>query len=65
MSEKSGAALVEEWQTGAFLLLGSVGIGVVLAAVGGSVGGRIGGVSGLVLGPIAGFLVLSYLVYGR
>ena len=65
MSEKSGAALVEEWQTGAFLLLGSVGIGVVLAVVGRSVSGRIGGLTGLVVGPIAGFLVLSYLLYGR
>jgi len=65
MSNERGVDLVEEWQTGAFLVLGSVAIGIALAAVGGSVGGRIGGVSGFVVGPIAGFLVLSYLLYGR
>lgn len=65
MSNKSGVDLFEEWQTGAFLILGSVVIGFILAAIGGSVGGRIGGLSGFVVGPIVGFLVLSYLFYGR
>ena len=65
MSDTSGVALVEEWQTGAFLLVGSVVIGVILAGIGGSVSGQIAAVGGFILGPIVGFLVLSYLLYGR
>jgi hypothetical protein len=65
MTNKSRAALVEEWQTGAFLLVGSVVIGVALAGIGGSVSGRIAALGGFVLEPIVGFLVLSYLLYGR
>lgn len=65
MSEKSGVDLVEQWQTGAFLVLGSVAIGAILAAIGGSVGDQIVVISGFVGGSIVGFLVLSYLFYGR
>ncbi|MFC7113832.1 hypothetical protein ACFQH2_00935 [Natronoarchaeum sp. GCM10025703] len=65
MAEKSGVDLVEEWQTGAFLIFGSTVLGFVLGGVGAVLGGQIGGVSGFIGGAILGFLLLSYILYGR
>ena len=67
MAGKSGVEFVEEWQTGAFLIVFSVGVGAALAFGLGSalastpavmVGGFIGGV-------LAAFLLSSYIIYGR
>ena len=65
MSDTSRASLVEEWQTGALLVIGSVVVGVILATIGGSVSGQFGAISGFILGPILAFLAFSYLLYGR
>ena len=65
MSDTSRASLVEEWQTGALLVIGSIVVGVILATVGGSVSGQLGAIAGFILGPILGFLAFSYLLYGR
>ena len=65
MSEKSGVDLVEEWQTGAIFVVGSVVMGGVVGAAGASIGGSLVGIGGFVVGAAVGFLVLSYLFYGR
>jgi hypothetical protein len=56
--------LIEEWQTGAFFVVVSVFVGVVVAA---SLGrfGPLYGVAGLLGGCLLTFLTLSYLLYGR
>jgi hypothetical protein len=63
MAEKSVVDLVEEWQTGAFLILGSALAGGVLAVASGA-----SGTTALLVfggGAVLAFLVLSYLLYGR
>lgn len=65
MSEKSTVELIEDWQTGAFFVIGSILIGVIVAVIGGSVGGLIGAVAGFLGGTGLAFLALSYLLYGR
>jgi uncharacterized membrane-anchored protein len=58
-------ALIEEWQTGAFLLLTSALAGFVAAsAVGRGLSSNLG-LLGFVGGAGVTFLVLSYLHYGR
>jgi membrane protein implicated in regulation of membrane protease activity len=65
MSEKSVADLVEEWQTGSFLIVASgvaaLVVGVALHSLGVPFGAAIGGVGGAVVA----FLLLSFLLYGR
>jgi hypothetical protein len=65
MSDGSAAEVVDEWQTGAGLVLGS-------ALVGGVIGGFFAmqrepalGIAGFFVGGILTFLLLSYLFYGR
>jgi|GEM_PF-1228496 len=76
MTERTAVDFVEEWQTGAFLLLASALAGFVAAsAVGRGLSGDLGlltfaGSSALVFLTFAGssalvFLALSYLLYGR
>lgn len=65
MSGESVGELVNEWQTGAIFVVGSIGIGILVGAAMGTTVGPIAGVGGFVVGAIAGFLVLSYLFYGR
>ncbi|RDZ52360.1 hypothetical protein DEQ92_10460 [Haloferax sp. Atlit-6N] len=65
MAEKSVVEFVEEWQRGAFLLLGSALVGGVSAVF---VGSRTGGTMGLLaffLGSVLAFLAFSYLFYGE
>jgi hypothetical protein len=66
MSGKSTADVVEEWQAGAGLILGSALGGFV---VGGFLGtrqpGSLLGVAGFFLGGVLTFLLLSYVFYGR
>ena len=67
MAEKSVVDLIEEWQTGFFVVLGSAIVGILSGLVVGSLVGGSG--PGFVLGFIGGlilsFLAYSYLRYGR
>ena len=65
MSEKTIVDFIEEWQTGAALLLASAFVGLL---VGSTVGNRSSAVAGFVsffVGSILAFLAFSYLLYGR
>lgn len=65
MTERTTAELVEEWQTGAFLLLASAFAGFVAAS---ALGRRLSSDLTLLAFPGAAavtFLALSYLLYGR
>ncbi|SEW11852.1 hypothetical protein [Halobacterium jilantaiense] len=65
MTERTAVDLVEEWQTGAFLLLASALAGFVAAsAVGRGVASSLG-LPTFAGGAVLTFLVLSYLFYGR
>ena len=65
MAEENLVAFLEEWQTGAFLVLGSALVGAVLASVFGSFGFAHSALIGFVGGAALAFLALSYLLYGR
>jgi hypothetical protein len=67
MSEKSAVDLVEEWQSGAFLVLFSVLAGAVVAFAlrGPLAAGPWVTLAGFVGGAVAGFLGVSYVRYGR
>ena len=65
MSERSIVDLIEDWQTGFFVVLGSVIVGVLLGIGIRSAIGPPGFVIGFVAGTILGFLLYSYLRYGR
>lgn len=65
MSDKTVVDLIEEWQSGAFILFGSITCGLVVAVIAGSVVGIGAGFLGFIVGSILGFFVLSYLLYGR
>ena len=65
MSEKTIVDLIEEWQTGFFLLLGAVFVGFCTAVLLASVSSPVGGLAGFAGGAILAFLVFSYLLYGR
>jgi hypothetical protein len=66
MTEKGVVDLVEEWQTGAFLVFGCVAAAVVLGIAFARVSGSASlGVAGFFLGGVLAFLVFSYLSYGR
>lgn len=67
MAEQSVVDLIEEWQTGFFVILGGAIVGIVSGLIVGSLAGGSG--FGFVLGFIGGlllsFLAYSYLRYGR
>ena len=65
MPEKSIVEFVEEWQTGFFLVIGTVLVGVLSGALAASAFGPPGFLFGLVGGAVAAFLAFSYLLYGR
>lgn len=67
MAEQSGVEFIEEWQTGAFLIVLSVSVGVALVAGFGSVilSTPVAILSVFVVGAVAAFLLSSYLIYGR
>ena len=58
------AELVEEWQTGALLLVAAV-IGGTLGTVAASSAGPTAGIVGFFTGGALVFAVISYLLYGR
>ncbi|MFB6179161.1 MAG: hypothetical protein ABEI77_05495 [Halorientalis sp.] len=66
MTEKTVVDLVEEWQTGAGLLLVSAVVGFLVGAVlVPSTGSALVFLVGFFAGAILTFLTLSYLLYGR
>lgn len=67
MAEQSGVEFIEEWQTGAFLLVLSVVVGAVLVIGLGSIlpSSSVVVLSVFLVGTIAAFIVSSYLIYGR
>lgn len=65
MAERSIVDFIEDWQTGFFIVIGSVIAGVVSGVIAGSIVGRAGFAVGFTGGAILGFLAYSYLRYGR
>ena len=65
MSEQTAVELFKEWQTGAFLLVGSTVVGFVVGSIGGSAVGFQTAVVGLIGGTLLAFLTFSFLLYGR
>ncbi|WP_049937804.1 hypothetical protein [Haloplanus natans] len=65
MSDRSIVDLIEDWQTGFFLVVGSAVVGILVGLVGRSVAGPPGFVIGIPVGAMLGFLAYSYLRYGR
>lgn len=65
MAERTLVDLIEDWQTGALFVFGSVLIGAVLGWVLATEGSVYLGFGGFVVGTVLGFLLLSYLWYGR
>jgi hypothetical protein len=65
MAEQSGVDFIEEWQTGAFLIVLSAMIGAVLVIGLNSVlpSSPAAILSVFFFGAIAGFVVLSYIIY--
>ena len=65
MSQQGITELIEDWQTGAFILIGSALVGFVSTSLLNSVGyGNLSGI-GFIVGAILAFLSFSYLLYGR
>ena len=65
MSGQSFGEFVNEWQTGALLVLASAIVGVVTGSIAAGDGQYLFGVIGFVAGSVGTFLALSYLLYGR
>jgi hypothetical protein len=65
VSDRSIIDLIEDWQTGFFVVVGSAVVGVVVGLVARSFVGPPGFVIGIPVGTILGFLAYSYLRYGR
>lgn len=65
VSDRSIVDLIEDWQTGFFVVVGSAVVGILVGLVGRSVAGPPGFVLGIPVGAILGFLAYSYLRYGR
>ena len=67
MDEKSGVDFIEEWQTGAFLIVLSVGIGAALVIGFTSVipSTPVALLSVFFVGAVVAFLLSSYIIYGR
>lgn len=65
MSDRSIVDLIEDWQTGFFVVVGSAVIGVLVGLIARSFVGPPGLVIGVPVGAFLGFLAYSYLRYGR
>ena len=65
MAEKTIVDLVEDWQSGFFVVLGLAVVAVVVGVAVGSLVGPSGFVPGFIAGGILAFLAYSYLRYGR
>ncbi|MDS0293297.1 hypothetical protein [Halogeometricum luteum] len=66
MVEKGVVDLVEEWQSGAFIVFGCVAVAVVLGVSLARVFGSTAlGVVGFFGGGVLSFFLFSYLSYGR
>ena len=65
MAEQNVVGFIEEWQTGAFLIIGSVLVGALSGSLLGSPGSGNLGLLGLIAGSALAFLSISYLLYGR
>ena len=65
MSERGAVGLVEDWQSGAALLLGCAVVGVAVGLVVGSLAAPWAFLPGFVLGGVAAFLAYAYLRHGR
>lgn len=65
MSERTLVDFIEEWQTGAFLGIGTILSGVILSIILFSFNVPFGRVIGFFGGAALAFLSFSYLLYGR
>lgn len=67
MAEQSGVEFIEEWQSGAFLILLSVVVGAVLVIGLGSLlpSSPVAMLGVFLIGGIAAFVASSYIMYGR
>jgi len=65
VSDRSIVDLIEDWQTGFFVVVGSAVVGVLVGLALRTVAGPPGFVLGILVGAILGFLAYSYLRYGR
>lgn len=65
MSDRSIVDLIEDWQTGFFVVVGSAVVGVLVGLGLRSVAGPPGLVIGILAGSMLGFLAYSYLRYGQ
>ncbi|WP_396611049.1 hypothetical protein ACH9L7_12635 [Haloferax sp. S1W] len=65
MSEKTTVEFIEEWQTGAFLIIGSAVAGAVSAAALGPYETLGGVLFVFFFGAAFAFMGFSYLLYGR
>jgi len=65
MADRSVVDLIEDWQTGFFVVVGSAVVGVLVGLALRSVAGPPGFLGGIVVGTVLGFLGYSYLRYGR
>ena len=65
MADRTVVDLIEDWQTGFFVVVGSTVVGVLVGFALRSVAGPPGFVLGIVAGAVLGFLGYSYLRYGR
>jgi hypothetical protein len=65
MADRTVVDLIEDWQTGFFVVVGSAVVGVLVGFALRSVVGPPGFVLGIVAGTVLGFLAYSYLRYGR
>ncbi|WP_424007491.1 hypothetical protein [Haloferax denitrificans] len=65
MSEKNAVEFIEEWQTGAFLVVGSAIVGAVSTASLGPYETLAGVFFVFFFSAVFAFLGFSYLLYGR
>ena len=65
MTDRSVVDLIEDWQTGFFVVVGSAAVGMVVGLLLRSVAGPPGFLLGILAGTVLGFLAYSYLRYGR
>ncbi|RCU47152.1 hypothetical protein DU504_07460 [Haloplanus salinus] len=65
MADRTVVDLIEDWQTGFFVVVGSAVVGVLVGLALRSVVGPPGFLLAVVAGTVLGFLAYSYLRYGR
>ena len=65
MSDKSVVGLVEEWQTGFYLVIGSIIAGTIFAYLLSPIQPPYGGLLGFLSGIVVAFLAFSYYLYGN